>query len=84
MAQANSNPTRKLKASPTKRPLPATLLDPATFPNAYALSLVGNCLEPTLPDGCAVMFDKSAAISAGILSASGSSPSSSSRALILR
>src|SRR4051812_30953532 len=55
----------RVKAPPAKRPLVATLLDPATFPNAYALDLVGDCLEPVLPDGCAVMMDKSATISAG-------------------
>ena len=41
------------------------LIDPATLPDAYALTLQGDCLAPVIPDGASVGIDKHAKPKAG-------------------
>jgi phage repressor protein C with HTH and peptisase S24 domain len=48
-------PPPKRRPNPPVRPL----VDVDTFPDVYSLCLEGDCLEPLIPDGAAVVIKKS-------------------------
>ena len=49
----------KRKSPATGLPAEKSFLDPRTFPDAYGLAVVGNCMAPAYPDGCTVRIAKS-------------------------
>jgi hypothetical protein len=70
MPKAVNLPTRR-KLTPAK-PAPAArqepsrpAIDPATLPDEYCMALDGDCLEPVIPNGAAVMLRKSESYGVG-------------------
>src|SRR4051794_34144140 len=57
---------RKTSPSVRSAAVPARpIIDPATFPDLYCVALDGDCLEPLIPHGAAVVLKKSAKIEVG-------------------
>jgi hypothetical protein len=57
IAQSSAKTTVK-----TSTPKP---FDPATLPDRYALSVVGDCMEPTIADGARATFSRAETFEAG-------------------
>ena len=53
-ATAKRTTSAPAKSAVNKR----TFIDPSTLPDAYALTLQGDCLAPVIPDGASVGIDK--------------------------
>ncbi len=60
MAKTNINRKPVTRKSPGK-----AAIDPAALPERYALTVVGDCMAPTIADGAAVQVSKSEKFAAG-------------------
>jgi hypothetical protein len=61
----HSTPRRTAPKIEPQKPAPHQAINPDIYPDVYCLSLDGDCLEPLIPNGAAVVLKKSEKIAVG-------------------